>query len=214
MNNLVKKGTSFFKEFQNFAVKGNVMDMAIGVVIGTAFGKIVSSLVADIIMPLIGLFVGSIDLKDLAFTLKDKTDDAPGIVLTYGIFLQNVLDFIIVAFAIFICIKLIINLKHKVLKDEKAETEAAPEPENIVLLREIRDLCHVITPYVAAPSIAKCLRHKPPIFMARGVKACGLTADHRLQGLPKRSVHRVNPFLCDNLQKTRGNTCDDYLIVL
>lgn len=115
------------------------MDMAIGVVIGTAFGKIVSSLVADIIMPLIGLFVGSIDLKDLAFTLKDKTDDAPGIVLTYGIFLQNVLDFIIVAFAIFICIK-IINLKHKVLKDEKAETEAAPEPENIVLLREIRDL--------------------------------------------------------------------------
>lgn len=70
MNNLVKKGTSFFKEFQNFAVKGNVMDMAIGVVIGTAFGKIVSSLVADIIMPLIGLFVGSIDLKDLAFTLK------------------------------------------------------------------------------------------------------------------------------------------------
>ena len=135
MNNLVKKGTSFFKEFQNFAVKGNVMDMAIGVVIGTAFGKIVSSLVADIIMPLIGLFVGSIDLKDLAFTLKDKTDDAPGIVLTYG-----VLDFIIVAFAIFICIKIIINLKHKVLKDEKAETEAAPEPENIVLLREIRDL--------------------------------------------------------------------------
>ena len=140
MNNLVKKGTSFFKEFQNFAVKGNVMDMAIGVVIGTAFGKIVSSLLADIIMPLIGLFVGSIDLKDLAFTLKDKTDDAPGIVLTYGIFLQNVLDFIIVAFAIFICIKIIINLKHKVLKDEKAETEAAPEPENIVLLREIRDL--------------------------------------------------------------------------
>ena len=82
MNNLVKKGTSFFKEFQNFAVKGNVMDMAIGVVIGTAFGKIVSSLVADIIMPLIGLFVGSIDFKDLAFnsltsfvipqTLKNK----------------------------------------------------------------------------------------------------------------------------------------------
>lgn len=69
------------------------MDMAIGVVIGTAFGKIVSSLVADIIMPLIGLFVGSIDLKDLAFTLKDKTDDAPGIVLTYGIFFTECLRF-------------------------------------------------------------------------------------------------------------------------
>lgn len=140
MNNLVKKGTSFLKEFQNFAVKGNVMDMAIGVVIGTAFGKIVSSLVADIIMPVIGLFVGSIDLKDLAFTLKDKTDDAPGIVLTYGAFLQNVLDFIIIAFAIFICIKVMINLKHKVLKEEKEDVAAAPDPENIVLLREIRDL--------------------------------------------------------------------------
>ena len=149
MNNLVKKGTSFFKEFQNFAVKGNVMDMAIGVVIGTAFGKIVSSLVADIIMPLIGLFVGrrnSWDPKSSTAPCRESQHTQQirqmitGIVLTYGIFLQNVLDFIIVAFAIFICIKIIINLKHKVLKDEKAETEAAPEPENIVLLREIRDL--------------------------------------------------------------------------
>ena len=135
-----EKSNKTFKEFKEFISKGNVIDLAVGVIIGGAFSKIVSSLVNDIIMPLIGLFVGSIDLKDLAFTLKDKTDDAPGIVLTYGIFLQNVLDFIIVAFAIFICIKIIINLKHKVLKDEKAETEAAPEPENIVLLREIRDL--------------------------------------------------------------------------
>ena len=69
--NLVKSGTSFLKEFQKFAVKGNVMDMAIGVIIGTAFGKIVSSLVADVIMPIISLFVGNIDLKDLAITLKD-----------------------------------------------------------------------------------------------------------------------------------------------
>ena len=73
--NLVKSGTSFLKEFQKFAVKGNVMDMAIGVIIGTAFGKIVSSLVADVIMPIISLFVGNIDLKDLAITLKDKTDN-------------------------------------------------------------------------------------------------------------------------------------------
>ena len=79
---------------------------------------------------------------------------------------------------------------------------------------QARNFCHVIAPYVAAPGVAERLRHEPPVFMARGVKACGLTTDHRLQGLPKRSVHRVNPFLCDNLQKTRWNTCDDYLIVL
>lgn len=138
MKDLVQSGTSFLKEFQKFAVKGNVMDMAIGVVIGTAFGKIVSSLVADVIMPLIGLCVGNIDLKDLAITLKDKTDDAPGIVLTYGVFLQNVLDFIIIAFAIFIFIKLIINLKSKVIHEERVE--AAPVPEDVKLLAEIRDL--------------------------------------------------------------------------
>ena len=84
--NLVKSGTSFLKEFQKFAVKGNVMDMAIGVIIGTAFGKIVSSLVADVIMPIISLFVGNIDLKDLAITLKDKTETSAGIELHYGMF--------------------------------------------------------------------------------------------------------------------------------
>ena len=138
MNNLVKKGTSFFKEFQNFAVKGNVMDMAIGVVIGTAFGKIVSSLVADVIMPLIGLLVGNIDLKDLAVTLHDKTDTQPAVVLTYGVFLQNIIDFVLIAFAIFVTIKIIIKLKNKVIHEEAAA--AAPDPENTVLLREIRDL--------------------------------------------------------------------------
>ena len=107
--NLVKSGTSFLKEFQKFAVKGNVMDMAIGVIIGTAFGKIVSSLVADVIMPIISLFVGNIDLKDLAITLKDKTETSAGIELHYGMFLQNLLDFVIVAFAIFIFIKVIIK---------------------------------------------------------------------------------------------------------
>ena len=101
MKNLVETGTSFLKEFQKFAVKGNVMDMAIGVVIGTAFGKIVSSLVADVIMPLIGLLVGNIDLKDLAVTLQDKTDTQPAVVLTYGVFLQNIIDFVLIAFALF-----------------------------------------------------------------------------------------------------------------
>ena len=79
---LVEKGTSFLKEFQNFAVKGNVMDMAIGVVIGTAFGKIVSSLVSDIIMPLIGLAVGSVDLKDLSVTLKAAEGENPNRLVT------------------------------------------------------------------------------------------------------------------------------------
>ena len=116
MKDIVSTGKSFFKEFREFAVKGNVMDMAIGVVIGTAFGKIVSSLVADVIMPLVGLFVGNIDLKDLAVTLQDKTDTSPAIVLTYGVFLQNVLDFLIIAFAIFLTIKVIINVKNRIIK--------------------------------------------------------------------------------------------------
>lgn len=86
MNNLVSKGTSFFKEFQKFAVKGNVLDMAIGVVIGTAFGKIVSSLVSDIIMPLIGLVAGNVDLKKLSVTLCEKTDTSDAVVMSYGAF--------------------------------------------------------------------------------------------------------------------------------
>ncbi len=140
MKDIVSTGKSFFKEFREFAVKGNVMDMAIGVVIGTAFGKIVSSLVADVIMPLVGLFVGNIDLKDLAVTLQDKTDTSPEIVLTYGVFLQNVLDFLIIAFAIFLTIKLIINLKNRIIKEEEHPAEAPADPADVQLLREIRDL--------------------------------------------------------------------------
>ncbi|SKA61155.1 large-conductance mechanosensitive channel protein MscL [Succinivibrio dextrinosolvens] len=140
MKDIVSTGKSFFKEFREFAVKGNVMDMAIGVVIGTAFGKIVSSLVADVIMPLVGLFVGNIDLKDLAVTLQDKTDTSPEIVLTYGVFLQNVLDFLIIAFAIFLTIKLIINLKNRIIKEEENPAEAPADPADVQLLREIRDL--------------------------------------------------------------------------
>ena len=140
MKSIVKTGSSFLKEFQKFAVKGNVMDMAIGVVIGNAFGKIVSSLVADIIMPFIGLFVGSVDLKHLAVTLQDKTDTSAEIVLSYGAFLQTVFDFIIIAFAIFVTIKIIINLKNREIHEEVEEQADAPTPEDIQLLREIRDL--------------------------------------------------------------------------
>lgn len=138
------KGISFLKEFRDFAMKGNVLDMAIGVVIGGAFGKIVSSLVADIITPLMGLICGGVDFKHLGFTLVEKTADAEAVVLTYGVFLQTIFDFIIIAFAIFLSMKLINRLKRTLVteeKEEEAEAAAVAEPsEDVKLLTEIRDL--------------------------------------------------------------------------
>ena len=95
---VAEKGLSFLKEFKDFAMKGNVLDMAIGVVIGTAFGKIVSSLVSDVIMPLVGMVVGNVDFKDLAITLQEKTETADAVVLGYGAFIQTIVDFTIIAF--------------------------------------------------------------------------------------------------------------------
>jgi large conductance mechanosensitive channel len=132
------KGTSFLREFRDFAMKGNVIDMAVGVVIGTAFGKIVSSLVADIIMPLIGMLVGSVDFKDLGITLQEKTADHDAIVLSYGAFLQTIFDFIIIAFAIFVAFKFLTKVKNSIMA-EKAAEPPAPEPQ-VQLLTEIRDL--------------------------------------------------------------------------
>jgi large conductance mechanosensitive channel len=120
---VAEKGFSFLKEFKDFAMKGNVLDMAIGVVIGTAFGKIVSSLVSDVIMPLVGMIVGNVDFKDLAITLQEKTDTAEAVVLGYGAFIQTIVDFTIIAFAIFISMKLINNLKRSIIKEEKAEAK-------------------------------------------------------------------------------------------
>ena len=134
------KKVKFFSDFKAFISKGNILDMAVGVIIGGAFGKIVSSLVADVIMPIISLFVGNIDLKDLAITLKDKTETSAGIELHYGMFLQNLLDFVIVAFAIFIFIKVIIKLKSKLISEEKVEEATPAVPEDVKLLTEIRDL--------------------------------------------------------------------------
>ena len=127
---------SLLSEFKAFAVKGNVVDMAVGIIIGAAFGKIVSSFVGDVIMPPIGLLIGGVDFSDLAITLKAAEGDIPAVVLAYGKFIQTVLDFVIIAFAIFVGVKAINKLKR--------ETPAAPEappvtPEDIVLLREIRD---------------------------------------------------------------------------
>ncbi|MCS3434552.1 large-conductance mechanosensitive channel protein MscL [Klebsiella sp. BIGb0407] len=128
---------SMLKEFRDFAMRGNVVDLAVGVIIGTAFGKIVSSLVADIIMPPLGLLIGGIDFKQFTVTLRDASGDVPAVVMHYGSFVQSVFDFVIVAFAIFMAIKLINKLHQK--KAEPAPAPAGPSKEE-VLLSEIRDL--------------------------------------------------------------------------
>lgn len=128
---------SMLKEFRAFAMRGNVIDLAIGVIIGAAFGKIVSSLVADIIMPPLGLLIGGIDFKQFALTLRPAQGDIPAVVMHYGVFIQNIFDFIIVAFAIFLAIKLINKLHKK--KEEEPKAPPAPSKEE-VLLTEIRDL--------------------------------------------------------------------------
>ena len=122
------------QEFKDFAVKGNVVDMAVGIIIGGAFGKIVSSFVADVIMPPIGMLMGGVDFSNLAITLKEAVGDTPAVLLSYGKFIQSMVDFTIVAFAIFMAVKVINNLKKK----EKEKPEEPPKQE--VLLEEIRDL--------------------------------------------------------------------------
>ena len=122
------------KEFKEFAVKGNVIDMAVGIIIGVAFGKVVSSVVGDVIMPPIGLILGGMDFSNLSLVLKEAVDKAPAVTLNYGKFIQTVVDFIIIAFSIFILVKGINALKRK---QEEAPAEA---PKQEVLLAEIRDL--------------------------------------------------------------------------
>lgn len=122
-----------FKEFKEFAIKGNMIDMAVGIIIGGAFGKIVSSLVSDIIMPPIGLILGGIDFSNLAITLKKATDNAEAITLNYGLFINALIDFLIIAFSMFIAVKQINKLKRK--KEEKGKNPS----EEVLLLREIRD---------------------------------------------------------------------------
>jgi large conductance mechanosensitive channel len=125
---------SLFKEFKEFAMKGNVLDMAVGVVIGAAFGKIVSSLVADIITPALGKVIGGVDFKDLAFSLGTDPAGEP-ILVKYGVFMQNIFDFIVIAAAIFLALRAINKLK----TPPPPAADPAPAPE-VVLLSEIRDL--------------------------------------------------------------------------
>ncbi len=128
---------SILSEFKAFAVKGNVVDMAVGIIIGAAFGKIVTSFVGDVIMPPVGLLIGGVDFTDLAITLKAAEGTAPAVMLSYGKFIQTILDFVIVAFAIFMGVKAINRLK----REEAAAPEAPPAPtKDQELLSEIRDL--------------------------------------------------------------------------
>ncbi len=128
---------SMMSEFKEFAVKGNVVDMAVGIIIGAAFGKIVSSFVGNVIMPPIGLLLGGVNFSDLAYTLKEAVGETPAIVIGYGAFIQTIVDFIIIAFAIFMAVKAINSLKKKEEEAPKAPPEPAAEE---ILLREIRDL--------------------------------------------------------------------------
>ena len=129
----------FIAEFKEFAIKGNVLDMAVGVIIGGAFGKIVTSLVNDIIMPVITLLVGATDFKNLSLVLKEPVNGSEGISLMYGQFLQNVIDFFIIAFVIFMMFKLMLKLSSLRQKQEEEKMEEKG-PTTEELLVEIRDL--------------------------------------------------------------------------
>lgn len=128
---------SILKELKSFMMRGNVVDMAVGVIVGGAFGKIVSSLVSDIIMPPIGVILGGVDFSDLRFVIKHATAEAAAVSINYGTFIQTVLDFVIIATAIFFAIKGLNALRTK--KEEAPAAPPAPSKEEI-LLAEIRDL--------------------------------------------------------------------------
>lgn len=128
---------SIIKEFKEFAVKGNVVDMAVGIIIGAAFGKIVSSFVGDVIMPPIGVLLGGVDFSNLAVIVREASAEAPAVIIGYGKFIQTLIDFTIIAFAIFIAVKAINSLKRK--EEEAPVVPQAPSAEE-VLLTEIRDL--------------------------------------------------------------------------
>ena len=127
---------SMIQEFKQFAIKGNVVDMAVGVIIGAAFGKIVSSFVSDVVMPPIGVLIGGVDFSKLAVTLVEATETAPAVAISYGKFIQTVVDFTIIAAVIFMVIKAINHMKKK---EEAAAVPSTP-PAQEVLLTEIRDL--------------------------------------------------------------------------
>lgn len=129
---------SIVKEFKEFAVKGNVVDLAVGLIIGVAFGKIVTSLVNDVIMPPIGLLMGNVDFSNLAVVLREKTADAPAVAIRYGAFINSIIDFLIVALAVFLVIKQINRLKRK-----EAVAPSDPTTKNC-------PYCHTVIPIKAS----------------------------------------------------------------
>lgn len=128
-NELIKKGTSTIHEFKDFISRGNIVDMAVGVIIGSAFGKIVTSLVDNIFMPVVGMIIGGHDFSSLSIKIKDSE-------IMYGVFIQNVVDFLIVALCMFLMIKFMAKFKKK----EEKKQETPKEDDKTILLREIRDL--------------------------------------------------------------------------
>lgn len=141
-----KKANGMFNEFKKFIMRGNVIDLAVGVIIGAAFGKIVSSLVNDLLMPIIGLALGKMNFSDLKVIITPATETVPEAAIKYGSFIQSVLDFVIIALCIFFIIKSIAGVQKRMEKLKKAEEEKAappapPEPtKQELLLTEIRDL--------------------------------------------------------------------------
>ena len=126
-----------FKEFKSFAIKGNAMDLAVGVVIGAAFGKIVTSLVSDIIMPPLVLLLGGVDFADKAIVLKEAVGEVPAVILSYGMFVNAIINFLIIAWSIFVVVKIINKAKKK---EEANPTEVKKPSAEAILLSEIRDV--------------------------------------------------------------------------
>lgn len=127
---LIKQGKGFINDFKEFISRGNVLDMAVGVIIGTAFGKIVTSIVNDILMPMIGVIIGGHDFSSLSIEIGDA-------MINYGMFIQNVIDFLIIAICIFVIVQVVNTIMHK---EEPKKEEAPKKDEQIILLEEIRDL--------------------------------------------------------------------------
>lgn len=127
---ILKQGKSFINEFKDFISRGNVLDMAVGVIIGTAFGKIVTSIVNDILMPIIGVIIGGHDFSSLSIEIGDA-------IIYYGKFIQNIIDFLIVAFCIFVLVKVVNTITRK---EEEKKEEAPKKDDQVILLEEIRDL--------------------------------------------------------------------------
>lgn len=126
------------KEFKEFAVRGNVIDLAVGVIIGNAFSKIVNSLVNDIIMPLMGVITGGINFTYLKVVIKERHGSVPAIIFNYGSFIQNIIDFLIISFSIFLFVRLINKLR--IENKDRSSEEVKMQSEEVVLIKEIRDI--------------------------------------------------------------------------